>query len=115
MDGLHSGWICPKTRLDTEQKYRKMCLIASHVCGRSLYMYLTPNLQLGRCQRPSQTPSHDKHSTSKGAGIRFVLTALMTILLRSAQPEDLMGMQACNLQNLPENYVMRYCAYMNYI
>jgi len=22
-----------------------------------------------------------------------------------------MGMQACNLQNLPENYVMRFCAY----
>lgn len=23
--------------------------------------------------------------------------------------EDLPGMQACNLQNLPENYTMRYC------
>lgn len=25
--------------------------------------------------------------------------------------EDLMGMQACNLQNLPENYTMRYYLY----
>ena len=25
------------------------------------------------------------------------------------QVEDLLGMQACNLQNLPENYTMRYC------
>ncbi|KAG8867076.1 N-terminal acetyltransferase A complex catalytic subunit ard1 [Serendipita sp. 405] len=28
--------------------------------------------------------------------------------IRLAQPEDLLGMQACNLQNLPENYQMRY-------
>ena len=26
------------------------------------------------------------------------------------QIDDLLGMQACNLQNLPENYTMRYCA-----
>ena len=26
-----------------------------------------------------------------------------------AQVEDLMGMQACNLQNLPENYTMKFC------
>lgn len=25
------------------------------------------------------------------------------------QVDDLMGMQACNLQNLPENYTMKYC------
>ena len=25
------------------------------------------------------------------------------------QIEDLQGMQACNLQNLPENYTMKYC------
>lgn len=25
------------------------------------------------------------------------------------QPADFIGMQACNLQNLPENYTMRYC------
>jgi len=28
--------------------------------------------------------------------------------IRLAQPSDLIGMQACNLQNLPENYQMRY-------
>ena len=28
---------------------------------------------------------------------------------RFAQVEDLQGMQACNLQNLPENYTMKYC------
>ena len=27
------------------------------------------------------------------------------------QVEDEMGMQACNLQNLPENYTMKYCAF----
>lgn len=27
------------------------------------------------------------------------------------QIDDLMGMQACNLQNLPENYTMKYCAF----
>jgi hypothetical protein len=26
------------------------------------------------------------------------------------QVEDMAGMQACNLQNLPENYTMKYCA-----
>ncbi|KAG8780517.1 N-terminal acetyltransferase A complex catalytic subunit ard1 [Serendipita sp. 407] len=31
--------------------------------------------------------------------------------IRLAQPEDLLGMQACNLQNLPENYQMRYYLY----
>lgn len=25
------------------------------------------------------------------------------------QAGDLLGMQACNLQNLPENYTLRYC------
>lgn len=29
----------------------------------------------------------------------------------SCQADDLMGMQACNLQNLPENYTMKYCRY----
>ncbi|KAI0730561.1 acyl-CoA N-acyltransferase [Earliella scabrosa] len=28
--------------------------------------------------------------------------------IRPARVEDLVGMQACNLQNLPENYTMRY-------
>jgi len=28
--------------------------------------------------------------------------------IRVAKPSDLTGMQACNLQNLPENYQMRY-------
>ena len=28
------------------------------------------------------------------------------------QVEDLSAMQACNLQNLPENYTMRYCTYL---
>lgn len=27
----------------------------------------------------------------------------------SRQVDDLPGMQACNLQNLPENYTMKYC------
>ncbi|KII88000.1 hypothetical protein PLICRDRAFT_162934 [Plicaturopsis crispa FD-325 SS-3] len=31
--------------------------------------------------------------------------------IRLATPEDLLGMQACNLQNLPENYVMRFWIY----
>ncbi|PVF99990.1 putative N-terminal acetyltransferase complex subunit ARD1 [Serendipita vermifera] len=31
--------------------------------------------------------------------------------IRPAQAEDLIGMQACNLQNLPENYGMRYYLY----
>lgn len=26
--------------------------------------------------------------------------------------DDLMGMQACNLHNLPENYTMKYCPYI---
>ncbi|KAI0831875.1 acyl-CoA N-acyltransferase [Trametes gibbosa] len=30
------------------------------------------------------------------------------VSLRVARAEDLQGMQACNLQNLPENYTMRY-------
>ncbi|TCD70411.1 N-terminal acetyltransferase A complex catalytic subunit ard1 [Steccherinum ochraceum] len=31
--------------------------------------------------------------------------------IRPARIDDLMGMQACNLQNLPENYTMRYYLY----
>ncbi|KAF8605248.1 acyl-CoA N-acyltransferase [Ceratobasidium sp. AG-I] len=31
--------------------------------------------------------------------------------IRRATPEDLPGMQACNLQNLPENYLMKYYMY----
>ncbi|KAL0949363.1 hypothetical protein HGRIS_009432 [Hohenbuehelia grisea] len=31
--------------------------------------------------------------------------------IRPARVEDLMGMQACNLQNLPENYTMKYYLY----
>ncbi|KAF9051369.1 acyl-CoA N-acyltransferase [Panaeolus papilionaceus] len=31
--------------------------------------------------------------------------------IRQAKVEDLMGMQACNLQNLPENYAMRFWVY----
>ncbi|KAF9482765.1 acyl-CoA N-acyltransferase [Pholiota conissans] len=31
--------------------------------------------------------------------------------VRLAKVEDLMGMQACNLQNLPENYMMRFWLY----
>ncbi|EJD48371.1 acyl-CoA N-acyltransferase [Auricularia subglabra TFB-10046 SS5] len=31
--------------------------------------------------------------------------------IRQARPEDLLGMQACNLQNLPENYTMKYYLY----
>ncbi|KLO07919.1 acyl-CoA N-acyltransferase [Schizopora paradoxa] len=33
------------------------------------------------------------------------------ITIRVARIEDLMGMQACNLQNLPENYQMKYYLY----
>ena len=32
------------------------------------------------------------------------------MLITESQVNDLMGMQACNTQNLPENYTMRYCA-----
>jgi len=35
----------------------------------------------------------------------------MSINIRRAKAGDLMGMQACNLQNLPENYVMRFYLY----
>ncbi|KIM46389.1 hypothetical protein M413DRAFT_441481 [Hebeloma cylindrosporum] len=31
--------------------------------------------------------------------------------IRPMRVDDLMGMQACNLQNLPENYTMRYYLY----
>ncbi|KIM47065.1 hypothetical protein M413DRAFT_440608 [Hebeloma cylindrosporum] len=31
--------------------------------------------------------------------------------IRLAKVEDLMGMQACNLQNLPENYTMKFWMY----
>ncbi|KAI3612196.1 n-terminal acetyltransferase a complex catalytic subunit ard1 [Moniliophthora roreri] len=31
--------------------------------------------------------------------------------IRQARVEDLMGMQACNLHNLPENYTMKYYLY----
>ncbi|PPQ77696.1 hypothetical protein CVT25_011131 [Psilocybe cyanescens] len=31
--------------------------------------------------------------------------------IRVMRVEDMMGMQACNLQNLPENYTMRYYMY----
>ncbi|KAF8592226.1 acyl-CoA N-acyltransferase [Ramaria rubella] len=31
--------------------------------------------------------------------------------IRLARAEDLMGMQACNLNNLPENYTLRYYLY----
>ncbi|KAF8663457.1 hypothetical protein AX16_001027 [Volvariella volvacea WC 439] len=31
--------------------------------------------------------------------------------IRPIRVDDLMGMQACNLQNLPENYTMRYYLY----
>jgi len=31
--------------------------------------------------------------------------------IRVAKVEDLMGMQACNLQNLPENYMMKFWLY----
>ncbi|KAF8914181.1 acyl-CoA N-acyltransferase [Gymnopilus junonius] len=31
--------------------------------------------------------------------------------VRSMRVEDLLGMQACNLQNLPENYTMKYYMY----
>ncbi|CAL1701040.1 unnamed protein product [Somion occarium] len=31
--------------------------------------------------------------------------------IRPARVDDLMGMQACNLQNLPENYTMKYYLY----
>lgn len=31
--------------------------------------------------------------------------------IRQARVEDLAGMQACNLQNLPENYTMKYYLY----
>ncbi|PPQ86624.1 hypothetical protein CVT25_006808 [Psilocybe cyanescens] len=31
--------------------------------------------------------------------------------IRVAKVEDLMGMQACNLQNLPENYMMKFWMY----
>ena len=31
-------------------------------------------------------------------------------LIQQGQVDDLTGMQACNLHNLPENYTLKYCA-----
>lgn len=31
--------------------------------------------------------------------------------IRQATMDDMMGMQNCNLHNLPENYTMRYCKF----
>ncbi|THH05086.1 hypothetical protein EW145_g5050 [Phellinidium pouzarii] len=36
---------------------------------------------------------------------------ISTVTIRKARINDLMGMQACNLQNLPENYTMKYYLY----
>jgi len=35
----------------------------------------------------------------------------MSVTIRPARADDLTAMQACNLQNLPENYTMRYYLY----
>jgi len=35
----------------------------------------------------------------------------MSMNIRPIKVDDLLGMQACNLQNLPENYTMRYYLY----
>lgn len=49
------------------------------------------------------------------AGMLFLsLQSTSVFLHRTLQVDDLMGMQACNLQNLPENYTMKYCAYASY-
>uniref|UniRef100_A0A8H7Y0Z5 N-acetyltransferase domain-containing protein n=1 Tax=Psilocybe cubensis TaxID=181762 RepID=A0A8H7Y0Z5_PSICU len=39
------------------------------------------------------------------------LTSTTTMNIRVMRVEDMMGMQACNLQNLPENYTMKYYMY----
>ncbi|PAV21376.1 acyl- N-acyltransferase [Pyrrhoderma noxium] len=36
---------------------------------------------------------------------------MSSLSIRLATVDDLMGMQACNLQNLPENYTMKYYLY----
>lgn len=41
--------------------------------------------------------------------LHIILTGSLRCLSVLSKIDDLMGMQACNLQNLPENYTMRYC------
>ncbi|KAG6819464.1 N-alpha-acetyltransferase 10 [Arthromyces matolae] len=38
-------------------------------------------------------------------------SSVLKMLLRGSQVDDLLGMQAANLQNLPENYVMKFWMY----
>lgn len=56
-------------------------------------------------QNPSpivaNTSSYDEYSTGDSAYV---------VLHFPTQVDDLLGMQNCNLHNLPENYTMRYCA-----
>ena len=40
----------------------------------------------------------------------FGITIAEGKLTQESQVDDLTGMQACNLHNLPENYTLKYCA-----
>lgn len=54
--------------------------------------------------------AYNGYSASSGLCVfRYSWERILIEIWGFGQPEDLLGMQACNLQNLPENYQMRYC------
>jgi hypothetical protein len=52
---------------------------------------------------------HHVHEHPPNKSAAACSTRPLVRLKRARQVDDLLGMQACNLQNLPENYTMRYC------
>ena len=63
-------------------------------------LYLLPTTSLS-------TPSDHEYPASTGT--LHGIDVNKTVNADARQIEDLQGMQACNLQNLPENYTMKYC------
>lgn len=57
------------------------------------------------------------------ATVRYLSFASLTLVVPAGlirpprstrQVDDLLGMQNCNLHNLPENYTMRYCEHIRH-
>jgi len=71
--------------------------------GRSQYhvYLLLPSVSYGSCDVSSELNSRFHGCTLPS----------MSVTIRPARADDLTAMQACNLQNLPENYTMRYYLY----
>lgn len=44
--------------------------------------------------------------------IRQATVSTYLPLSANEKADDMMGMQECNLHNLPENYTMRYCEFI---